>query len=909
MLPSTIGPFKIDRELGRGGMGVVYLATDTRLDRQVAIKALPADLAADPDRLARFQREAKVLASLNHPNVGGIHGLEQADGHQYLVLEYIEGETLADRLAAGPIPVADSLTIAKQIAEALEAAHEKGVIHRDLKPGNVMVTPEGVVKVLDFGLARTAEGPPASTANAAARADSPTLTSPARFAHSPTIPGVIMGTAGYMSPEQARGKPLDKRSDIFSFGCVLYEMLTGAQPFRGETVADAIGATLHKESDLGLLPPNTPKRVRDLLTSCLAKDRKNRLHDIGDARLELERAIAEPREPAEGTGALRPWWRSAGVLATVSLLALAAVASALLLRPARDTTAREQRVLRAALTLPKGMTLLEDLRAVAVSPDGTQVVLSLLSKDGTTPPSLFLRDLSRLEYRTLSGTEGASFPFWSPDSRSIAFFAGGKLKRLDLADDIVRVLCDAPVGRGGAWGTKGTIVFAPSAGGGLSIVSDAGDTPTPITTSKTLGESHRAPQMLPDGQRFLYVISNSAAPGVYAFDPSTKQSRLIIAGEGATEAMFVEPGMLVFARDENLMVQPFDVQRLELTGTARPIAADVQYDKRRAFISAGVSSRGTLIYQVVNPPTRYKLAWMDRKGERTPLSAEPIAMRSWYASLSKDGRRAVVELAGSRGESFVTVFDLERGIKVPIGDPKALFNYGGLWAPGEQSVIVGSDTSPGIQSLVSFPLSGGPGTPVVEDEYGLEYSATSVSPDGKTLLYTQTSVTDKLPDIMTRGLDKDQPAKRLMQTPEGEWRPRFSPAGEFVAYNVSGEEDTVSALKVVAYPTPSAAVQVSATPVMLSSGLWIGPGELSWVDTSRRMWSATVTSKDGRIDVGVPKPMLNGQPLDKQVGVLDFDMARERFLIAIEAEPRDEPRFVIVSDWRQASIGSTPSAK
>jgi len=287
--PATIGPFKIERELGRGGMGVVYLATDAKLDRQVAIKALPADLGADPDRLARFQREAKVLASLNHSNVGGIYGLEASEGQQYLVLEFIEGETLADRLSRGPIPFEESLTLAKQIAEALEAAHEKGIVHRDLKPSNVMVTSEGVVKVLDFGLARTAEGSPSST-NAAASSESPTISSPAR--HSPTIPGAIMGTAGYMSPEQARGKPVDKRSDIFSFGCVLYEMLTGAGPFPGETATDSLGAILHREPNWSLLPPSTPQRVRELLTKCLAKDRKNRLHDIADARLELDRAIS-----------------------------------------------------------------------------------------------------------------------------------------------------------------------------------------------------------------------------------------------------------------------------------------------------------------------------------------------------------------------------------------------------------------------------------------------------------------------------------------------------------------------------------------------------------------------------------------------------------------------------------------
>lgn len=286
MHPANIGPYQIQRELGRGGMGEVFLARDTRLDRDVAIKALPAHLAADPDRLARFQREAKALAALNHPGVGAIYGLEEAGGHQYLVLEYIEGETLLDRLGSGPIPVDEAMSIARQMAEALEAAHEKGIVHRDLKPGNVMVTPEGVVKVLDFGLARTAEGPMSSTSLPAA-ADSPTMP-----VHSPTIPGAIMGTAGYMSPEQARGKPVDKRSDIFSFGCVFYELLTGSGPFPGETVTDSLGAILHRDPEWDLLPKSTPPRVRELLRNCLVKDRRNRLHDIGDARLELDRAIA-----------------------------------------------------------------------------------------------------------------------------------------------------------------------------------------------------------------------------------------------------------------------------------------------------------------------------------------------------------------------------------------------------------------------------------------------------------------------------------------------------------------------------------------------------------------------------------------------------------------------------------------
>ncbi len=898
---TRIGPYEIVGELGHGGMGEVYLARDTRLDRQVAIKALPAHLTSDADRLARFQREAKVLASLNHPAIGAIYGMEEAAGHRYLILEFVEGETLADRLKRGPIPIDEALPIARQITEALEVAHEKGIVHRDLKPGNVMVTPDGNAKVLDFGLARTVEGTPSSI-SAAALSDSPTLTTPL---HSPTIAGVIMGTAGYMSPEQARGKPVDKRSDIFSFGCVLYEMLAGAMPFRGETVADAIGATLHKDLDFGLLPPGTPGRVRDLLTSCLAKDRRQRLHDIGDARLEIERAIAEPRDRGSHAIATRPWWRSAGVLATVSLVAIAitTAASVAFLRPTRETAAADQRVLRAALVLPKGMTLLEGLRAVAVSPSGTQVVLALLPKESATPPALFLRDLSRLEFRPLAGTEGASYPFWSPDGTSIAFFADGKLKRLDLAAGIVRELCDAPVPRGGSWGTKGTIVFAPSAGGGLMIVSDAGGTPTPITTSTTPGESHRSPQILPDGQRFLYYIQNTGSDGVYSYDPATKQSRPLLLGW--SEAFFVEPGLLVFARDENLLAQPFNPQTLELTGTAQPIAAGVQYDKTRAYINAGISSRGTLIYQLVNPPIRYKFAWMDRKGERTPLNVEPLALAFDGARLSKDGRRAAVSLLGNRAETSVSIVDLERGIRTPLGDPATIFSFGNVWGPGDQSVIV-SEVKADRQSLVSLSLSGGPGTRILDGESGFEPAAGSITPDGKTLLYTLSPLSSKLPDIMTKSLGDDQSPKRFMQTPEGEWYPLLSPTGDVVAYTVSKEDDPGGPVKVVAYPTPSASVQVSTIPAFLGGVYWIGTNELAWVDPSKRAWSVTVTAADGKIDIGPAKPMFDGKPVDKQVRILDYDIAHERFLVAIQDEPRDEPRIIIVSDWRQDAIGSQP---
>ncbi|MFZ4576119.1 MAG: protein kinase domain-containing protein, partial [Phycisphaerales bacterium] len=416
MHPSAIGPFKIERELGRGGMGEVYLARDTRLDRLVAIKALPAHLAQDADRLARFQREAKVLASLNHPGIGAIYGLEEAGGHQYLILEFVEGVTLADRLERGAIPIEESLTLAKQIAEALELAHEKGVVHRDLKPGNVMVTPDGVVKVLDFGLARTSDASASST-NFPGAPDSPTIP-----INSPTIPGAIMGTAGYMSPEQARGKTVDKRSDIFSFGCVLYEMLTGVMPFRGETVADSIGATLHKESDFGLLPPNTPTRVRELLTTCLAKERKQRLNDIGDARLALDRALTgrewASTDARRGT-TLRPW-----LIASTSLLLIASAGLAwVALRPA-PAAATPSPTLELSIPMPKGH---EVVGPIAISRDGERVAFTAEDESGEL--RLYIRRLDRAELIAVPDSRDAKSPTFAPDGRSLLFVARDGLYR------------------------------------------------------------------------------------------------------------------------------------------------------------------------------------------------------------------------------------------------------------------------------------------------------------------------------------------------------------------------------------------------------------------------------------------------------------------------------------------------
>jgi dipeptidyl aminopeptidase/acylaminoacyl peptidase len=377
---------------------------------------------------------------------------------------------------------------------------------------------------------------------------------------------------------------------------------------------------------------------------------------------------------------------------------------------------------------------------------------------------------------------------------------------------------------------------------------------------------------------------------------------------GGGEAFFLEPGTLIFARDDNLLAQPFDPEKMELSSTPRPIAAGVYYSKIRGYINGGASSRGGLIYQLITPPKRYKLAWMDLRGERTLLPVEPEAIADLETRVSPDGRRAAISIFGGREEQWVAVVDLERGIRTILSDPAVTFTFGLLWGPEGQSIITSEDRDD-KRNLIRFPLAGGPGTPFFQAESGVEISAASITPDGQAVLFVQQSLRDKIPDIFSVNIDGSGPATRFMQTPEGEWKPLLSPAGDFVAYVARSEDDPGATLKVVPFPTPKASIQVSLTPVAGESFYWIDQNELAWTDVARRVWSATIEVKDGRIDVGAPKPMFDGKPLDAQVELLDYHIASKRFLIAVEDEPREDPRLIVVSDWRQDGAGAAPTQR
>ncbi|HKZ31056.1 MAG TPA: protein kinase [Vicinamibacteria bacterium] len=621
MQPGTrVGPYQVVAPIGAGGMGEVYRARDPRLGRDVAIKSLPELSRADPDRIARFEREARILASLNHPHIAAIYGLEEVGATRFLILELVEGGTLMERLARGPLSVSEALTIACQVADALQAAHEKGIIHRDLKPGNVALTAEGEVKVLDFGLAKAIESTP----------ESPT----GEFEG--TRSGVILGTAAYMSPEQARGLPLDKRADIWAFGCVLYELLAGRHPFSGATISDRITAILAQEPDWTALPG--PPGVQGLVRRCLQKEPRRRLQDIGDARIELEEALSgaaasgplKASSPAFFAPAAASRERVAWIVAGVSILALISALTIGRRRVSPDSTPPQ--AYSASVLLP-------DLRLwgggpsgrFALSPDGSR--LAVVATDSSGKTLLFVRPLNAPVAQPLAGTDGASFPFWSPDSRFVAFLAGGLLKKVDVSGGLTTTLCEATLSSTGAWGKDGVILFTPKGSSPLHRVPAAGGTPSPVTTlDASAGDvQHWYPSFLPDGRHFLYFVVGSKAQGITdaravnvgSLDPG-EPHKLVL--EGGTNAKYAN-GHLVYLRKGTLLAQPFDLERLELHGDAVHLVEHVQI----AGASAGttgvagaitVSETGVLAYQA-GLGTRSQLTWYDRSGKPIKLLGEP----------------------------------------------------------------------------------------------------------------------------------------------------------------------------------------------------------------------------------------------------------------------------------------------
>ena len=745
---TRLGPYEILAPIGAGGMGEVYRARDSKLDRDVAIKVLPQTLAQDPERLARFEREAKVLAALNHPNIAQIYGLEQ----RALVMELVEGETLK-----GPLPLEIALNYAKQIADALEAAHEKGITHRDLKPANIMITPAGVVKVLDFGLAAVAQDPASGSTDPS---NSPTLTMRA------TQAGMIMGTAAYMSPEQAAGKPVDKRADIWSFGVVLFELLTGHQLFgEGETISHTLADVLRAPIDFERLPKETPSTIRSLLRRCLDRDVKSRLRDIGEARLVISGVGKEPEAPA--TERSRSWLRVASIGTGILLVALAGV-SWIAYRATRPTEPKP--LVRLDVDLGSDVALGTSAgAAVIISPDGTRLVYVSRNR-------LFTRRLDQSKGTELAGTDGAFAPFFSPDGQWVAFFTPVGLKKVSVDGGAAITLARAPSNaRGGSWGEDGDVIAAFGPDGSLSRVSSTGGLPTPIAELAPGEAGQRWPQVLPGGKAVLFSQTRGFYDGSSIEVLSLGDHRRKTLQRGGTFGRYVATsrgaGHLVYFNKGTLFAVPFDLVTLTVRGTPVPLLQDVAYDDAHGSAQFDVSSSGTLVYRSGGALTGGQLTvqWLDSAGKTQPLLARPGMYQ--YPRVSPDGQRLAVSYPD------IWVYEPQRDTMTRLS-----FNGGfdPVWSPDGRYIAFGTERG------IFWTRSDGAGKPqpLIQSKGGqIPYSFT---PDGKRLAYQER--TNAGLHLWTVPVESDGVGLRagkpelFLETPFNDRGPVFSPDGRWLAY-------------------------------------------------------------------------------------------------------------------------------
>ena len=872
---SRIGPYEISAQIGVGGMGEVYRATDTNLGRQVAIKVLPESMAADPERLARFDREAKTLAALSHSNIAAIYGLERSARQMALVMELVDGQTLADRIAAGPIPVDDALAITKQIAEALEAAHGQGVIHRDLKPANIKVRPDGTVKVLDFGLAKAVD-PVASVAPDVTR--SPTITTPAS-----SQPGMLLGTAAYMSPEQARGQPVDPRTDVWALGCVLYEMLTGSPAFRGGDVAEILARVLEREPDWTRLPEVTPA-VQRLLRLCLEKDRKNRRQAAGDVRIDIDHARRS--ETAEFPAAPRARHASFLWLIVAAVVAVAVAAYAL---RSFWFTQPAQTELRAEIPTPSTLTPLQ----FALSPDGRYIVF-VASGDG--PPRLWLRALDSTDARPLAGTDGAEDPFWSPDSKSIAFFASRVLYRIGIADRTRQTIAMTPGGgAGGTWSPDGTIMFGQGLSFPLWQVAASGGDPATVTTLQSGQGGHRFPQFLPDGRGFLfYVTGRGDTAGIFASLDGRAPTRLTAAD---TSGAFLPPDHVVFVRDGLLVAQRLNLSVGELTGEPVTLAVGVGFDARgRGGFS--VSSDGRVAYRTGGNP-RSQLTWRTRSGKAEVAGVEPDD--SAYLDLSPEGRRVAVQRVVDNNLD-VWLTDLERG-----GSSRFTYDTANdqlpTWSPDGASVAFSSNRS-GNNNLYLKSVSGAIGSEEVIHDTPNRKQPQHWSKDGRFLLYYEIDPKTGR-DLWALERTGGGWKPRVIANTESEERSgQFSPNGRWVAYetNESGRFEVV----VQSFPEPGA-----HRPVSTGGGMyprWSADGhEIYFMTLDSMLMAAPVAGGSSRL--GTTPPFQTGRPVPLFTARVGSDRSTSfvrapyavsadgRFLINEPAESPTAP-ITLLLNWR-----------
>jgi serine/threonine protein kinase/Tol biopolymer transport system component len=862
---TRLGSYEVVAPIGAGGMGEVYQAHDTKLGRDVAIKVLPEAFAHDADRLLRFQREAKMLAALNHPNIATIFGLEHSDGVQYLVMELVSGETLAEKVKAGPLPIAEALNVAKQITEALEAAHEKGIIHRDLKPANVKVTPEGKVKVLDFGLAKAFEG----DATNEGIGNSPTLSRAA------TMQGVILGTAAYMSPEQARGKAVDKRTDNWAFGCVLYELLTGNAAFHGEDVTDILAAVVRAEPNWQALPAATPAKIRDLLRRCLQKDKTQRMQSAGDARIEIQEVLAAPpTEVGATTASATRGWRERLTQATAATTTAIAVALAVVLVLRTPKPSQPPQALHLSAETGADGSLYTTFGSAAIfSPDGTQLAFAASGADQKR--RVYIRSLDQLQARALSGTENAIDPFFSPDGQWIGFFADGKLKKISVQGGAAVTLCDAPNDRGGSWGEDGTIVFTPDIRNALSRVSSAGGQAQPLTTLDTQASeaTQRWPQVLPGGKAVLFTsnthANNVGDSDIVVYSMASGQRKTV--QRGGIYARYLPSGHLVYIHEGTLFAVPFDLKRLEMTGQPAPILEGVLAQPFGGGAQFSFSDTGNLVYVTGRGGGQnVSIYWMDHDGKFTPLHESP---GNYYnPAFSPDGKRLALGINdGKRAD--IWVYELERDTLTRLTFAGESNTYP-VWTPDGQRITYSSQEKGGTLNLWWIRADGAGDAQRLAESKNSQYPR-SWRPDGKVLAFTQLNPAANY-DIMTLPIEGDEKSgwkpgepKPFVNSAFNELDPAFSPDGRWLAYqsNESGSYEVY----VRPFPGPGGKWQIST-----GDGLdpkWSRNGkELFYRTGDSKIMAVTYTASGDSFHAQKPQPWSPGQFTDLGLGIYSFDL-------------------------------------
>jgi serine/threonine protein kinase len=863
----TLGPYEVLSPIGAGGMGEVYKARDTRLDRTIAIKVLPDHIAKRDELRARFEREARAVASLNHPNICTLHDIGNQDGTGYMVMEYLEGETLAERIKRGALPIAQARRFATQIADALDRAHRAGVVHRDVKPQNIMLTRDGV-KVLDFGLAKSMSdsGSAEETVTAAL-----------------TREGTVLGTPHYMAPEQFEGKPVDARSDIWSFGAVVYEMITGRRPFEGKSYTSLVGTILTADVPPMSATPTAPTWLEQLVRRCLEKDPEDRYFSMHDVLLDLRTPIEARTVASQNTSR---WPFALAALTTLVALAVSAVHF--------GGGNERPRLLKLTVLPPENANFHDQYSIPAVSPDGLRIAFMATSGG---KEQLWVRELDSVDARVLPGTEGAAYPFWSPNSQTLAFFSDGKLKKIEATGGPAVTLCDAFPARGGTWGTKDVIVWG-GFGTGLFRVSASGGRSTAVTEprKKTGAGDHRFPSFLPDGRHFLYTDTalNQEESGIYVADLESKDRKRIVTAH--SRAVYSPPGYLLFVHEGTLMAQPFDAGKLQTMGDPVPISDQIDSQSSRAQYQFTVSNNGVLVYTAGRHGGGALLTWFDRSGKSIGTLGGPNA-QSWGA-ISPDGTTVAVQRI-DRGFRDIWLHDLARGTasRLTVGPGS---NGYPAWSPDGSRVSFFSARN-GIGQPFQRNVRGAREDEVLTDPVGEPPTPTSAedwSRDGRYLILRSVHPTKQF-DIWVLPLNPDKPDERkaflYLQTEFAEVWAKLSPDGRWLAY--TSDETKRNEIYVQSFPTPGNKLQVSTNGG--ERAVWSRDGkELYFISADGRMMAVEVKS-GARFEIGLPKGLFSVR-LARDTDSW-FDVTKDgRFLIPVQVDQTAKTNMTVVLNWQTA---------